>query len=68
MLLLAIMLTVILSGTAVWIWNRVKIVNNDLEIIEANCSALRYNIRFIRGVKEDETMTLNEKFRATFNI
>jgi len=68
MLLLAITLTVILSGTAVWIWNRIKIVNNDLEIIEANCSALRYTIQFIRSVQEDETMTLNEKFRATFNI
>lgn len=68
MLLLAIMLTVILSGTAVWIWNSIKIVNNELDIIDAHSSSLRYTIRFIRGVQEDKTMTLNEKFRATFNI
>ena len=66
--LLAITLTAILSGTAVWIWNRIKIVNNELDIIDDHSSALRYTIQFIRSVREDETMTLNEKFRATFNI
>lgn len=65
---LSIILSFILSSTLVWIWKRIQVVNNELEIIESNANTLKYTIQFLRGVREDETMTLNEKFRAAFNI
>lgn len=65
---LSIILSFILSSTLVWIWKRIQIVNNELEIIESHANALKYTIQFLRGVQEDETMTHNEKFRAAFNI
>ena len=65
---LSIILSFILSSTLVWIWKRIQVVNNELEIIESNANALKCTIQFLRGVLEDETMTLNEKFRAAFNI
>ena len=65
---LSIILSFILSSTLVWIWKRIQVVNNELEIIESNANALKYTSQFLRGVQEDKTMTLNEKFRAAFNI
>lgn len=65
---LSIILSFILSSTLVWIWKRIQVVNNELEIIESNANGLKYTIQFLRGVQEDETMTLNEKFRAAFSI
>lgn len=65
---LSIILSFILSSTLVWIWKRIQVVNNELEIIESNANALKYTIQFLRDAQEDETMTLNEKFRAVFNI
>lgn len=65
---LSIILSFILSSTLVLIWKRSQVVNNELKIIESYANALKYTIRFLRGVQEDETMTLNEKFRAAFNI
>lgn len=56
---LSIILSFILSSTLVWIWKRIQVVNNELEIIESNANALNYTIQFLRGVPEDETMTLN---------
>nr|DAO92818.1 MAG TPA: hypothetical protein [Caudoviricetes sp.] len=65
---LSIILSFILSSTLVLIWKCIQVVNNELEIIESNANALKYTIQFLRGVQEDETMTLNKKLRAAFNI
>lgn len=68
MLALALILSFVLSGTLVWIWSRIRIVNNELDIIENKCSSLRHTVHFLESVRDYKAMSPIEKFHITFNL
>ena len=68
MLALAIILSFVLSGTLVWLWSRIRIVNNELDTIESHCSTMDYTLHFIEAIQKYPAMNIREKFYITFNI